>query len=82
MIGGLTDLWIADSDPSGSRPSGDSIWSFADYNEAMSYSKWLVTYFLDNPGSYVTVWNWNGGSGRWDGTAPFLPIPNSNYPAP
>jgi hypothetical protein len=82
MIGGLTYVYIIDRSTDAVSPVSDVIQVFADYNEAMSYSKWLVTYFLDNPGSYVTVWNWNGGSGRWDGTAPFLPIPNSNYPAP
>jgi hypothetical protein len=81
MIGGLTYIWIADSDPSGSRPSGDSIWSFADFNEAMSYAKWIDFYAMNTGQGTVWVWNWNGGSGSWN-NAVFTGFENKNYPTP
>jgi len=53
---------------------------FANYNEAMSYAKWLsVETFTTHPDYIVFVWNYNGGSGKWRNTL-FTPLVNSNWP--
>jgi len=80
MIGGLTYVYIIGFDPAAGAPTGDSIWQFADYNEAMSFAKWLEIKTTSRQGD-IKVWNWNGGSGYWLNGA-FTSEANSNYPSP
>ena len=80
MIGGLTYIYVIDRGEGVPQPTSDVMQSFADYNEAMSYAKWIGSTQLGT-NAYVTVWNWNGGSGYWLDTT-FSPTANTNYPTP
>jgi hypothetical protein len=81
MIGGLTYVFISDNDEAVTIPIGDSgPIQFADYNEAMSYARFLSVRFSGTNGN-IWVWNWNGGSGYWRNNA-FSARDNANYPTP
>ena len=81
MIGGLTYILINDKDEATAIPNKDSgPIQFADYNEAMSYAKFLSSKFAGNSAN-IWIWNWNGGSGYWRNGI-FADRTNDNYPTP
>jgi len=82
MIGGLTYLTILDRNDTDPQ-QGISNYVLADYNESMSFAKWLSLQ-LSNVAAekpLVFVWNWNGGSGFWNNGV-FIALANDNYPTP
>ena len=82
MIGGLTYIYFIDNIEESGRPSTDVMISFVDYNEAMSYAKWVdVGAFNGYNAARIYVWNWNGGSGYWENNV-FNATENNNYPTP
>ena len=81
MIGGLTYVLIVDSSNELNYPTGDTIQVFADYNEAMSWAKFIDINAIGTNKGEIWVWNWNGGSGRWLNNV-FTPETNTNYPTP
>ena len=78
MIGGLTYVKVMDRNQTQQPPNGDTLISFADYNEAMSYAKWLDVVFYGTDAVWVSVWNWYGNSGYWD-NGTFYDASNQNY---
>jgi len=78
MIGGLTYVYLQDRAETFS-PTADSIWSFADYNEAMSFAKFMDTNMIGTDEGRIYVWNWHGGSGKWNNNS-FSALNNTNYP--
>lgn len=74
-----TFLYIQDKDPSLAYPIGDSPVDFADYEEAMSYAKWMSILYISSAGGRIIVWNYNGGSGTWT-SGVWAPQPNNNWP--
>ncbi len=81
MIGGLTYVYVRESVEGVVAPTGDIIWSFTDYNEAMSYASWLDHRTIGCNDGRIYVWNWYGGSGYWNANA-FTALDNNNYPTP
>lgn len=80
-VSNLTYVWVQDASASAPDKDGTPV-VFSNYNEAMSFAKWAVkTSLVANV--YVSVWNYNGGSGYWSGTggsANFNPVSNYNWP--
>ena len=61
----------------GTSPFGSSgNYIFSNYNEAMSFGKWMS---LQTTTVVWYVWNYNGGSGYWL-TDAWNPRGNSNWP--
>ena len=77
-VSNLTYIWIQDAVP-GSPEKDTSPIAFSNYNEAMSFAKW-VSINERIQSVYVYLWNYNGGSGFWSGGV-FNPRPNENWPA-
>lgn len=77
-VSNLTYVWIRDTSVASDSPVGDSVTIFSNYNEAMSWGKWISVSFIGSTGS-VEVWNYNGNSGSWRSGA-FTPKANTNWP--
>ena len=76
-VSNLTYIWFQDLDTT--TPDKDSTpVAFSNYNEAMSYGKWVsLNDQLNNVAVYI--WNYNGGSGFWS-QGSFYPLVNRNWP--
>jgi hypothetical protein len=80
-VSNITIVAIADRNQAIENPVGDNILTFANYDEAMSWSKWLLQF--QAAGTRIRVWNYNGNSGYWEyvgGVPSFYVIPNTNWP--
>lgn len=77
-IGGLTYVYILDIDTATNIPAGDTQYVFANYNEAMSFCKFITSTFTGTR-AYAVVWNYYGGSGSWNNGL-FTSYPNQNWP--
>lgn len=80
-VSNYTYIYIRDNAGGGIQPTGDTMFSFANYTEAMSWCKSNVKEVASS--GEIFVWNYNGGSGNWRmvaGIETFFPVPNNNWP--
>jgi len=73
-VSNLTYVYLQDVGELGNEKDSSPI-AFSNYNEAMSFGKWVSFAQLVN----VTIWNYNGGSGSWQ-NAVWYPRDNANWP--
>lgn len=76
-VSNLTSVYLSDTDTSTAPHESSFCMQYANYDEAMSYCKWLSLNL--NSTIYLFIWNYNGGSGFWNGGV-FTPRTNQNWP--
>lgn len=77
-VSNLTYVTCRDTVPGSPEYGNDSV-AFSNYNEAMSFAKWVSVHLSYAGETSVFVWNYNGISGFWY-QGSWSEIPNSNWP--
>ena len=75
-VSGITYVYVRDGSTTTPEPNGDTAIQFANYNEAMSWAKWISGYVGTG---VLFIWNYNGGSGYWINNS-FTAVANNNWP--